>query len=1511
MILSDISIKRPVLAIMMSLALVLFGLVALARLPVRELPDIDPPVVNVLTVYPGANAAIVETEVTEKLEEALNSVEGLKRMTSTSREQVSEINIEFDLNRDIELAAQDVRDRVARVRGSLPDDIDEPIVAKQDADANPVIWIALFSDRFTPLELTQIAETQMKDRLQTVRGVSSIYIGGRKRYAMRLRLDAERMAAHGITVQDIEAALRSQNVELPSGRVEGPDREMTILTRAELKTPEEFDQLVIRREQNTLVRLNDVGRAEVGAEDERSIARFNSKPAVGLGVVKQSKANTIEVARGIKKELEQLIPTLPPDILTFMPYDESIFVEQSIREVWITLFIAFGLVLGTIFIFLRNVRSTFVPMLTIPVSIIGTYIVMAAFGYSVNILTMLALVLAIGIVVDDSIVVLENIYRHIEDGMTPMQAAFKGMKEIAFAVIATTLSLAAVFIPLAFQTTVSGRLFVEFAIALVGAVMISSFVALTLTPAVAARVLRPMAAIKHGSLFNLFERGFTRFQRHYERLLRGSLDRRGWMVVISLVIVAATVLFYTRLDSEFLPDEDKARLLIFTVTPEGSTAEYTDRMLQKVERIVAETPETLAYFSAVGLSRSGPGQVNQAFMFMRMKEGKERGRSVGDVVAGPKGLGARLIGEVEGALSFPIVPKAVTRGFGQPFQLVIQEQNLDRLNELSQAIANRLRSSGLLANVRTSYELTRPELRVDIDRNRAAELGVSIADAARTMQVMFGGLDLSKVKLDGKEYDVIAQLERSARMTPGDLERLFIRNNRGQLIQMANFITLSTGGGPTAINHYNRYRSSTIEGTPIGATLGSVVKQVGAILANEFPGVRYDWSGETSDLKEAGTGFIFVVVLALIIVYMVLASQFDSLLHPFTIMLTLPLAAFGAFGLLWLLNGVNTIGQGMYGWANYAPDPPAIAKTLSAIIPRIPAMNMNLFSQIGMVLLIGMATKNSILLVEFANQQMARGLPAREAMLQAGIIRFRPILMTSFSTILGILPIAIGWGAGGESRRPMGVAAVGGLLTSTFLTLLIVPVFYTLFADWSAKLRGRRRSGASAAAVALTGLLMIFGLSMPAKAESEPSHTAPCGSFDLARCLDVAVQQNYDILQARERVRQQHGALVEVRGRAIPNVGVSGVYQEQESELNMPGMQSEATWNIGVEIVQSLYAGGQIRASLQSRRLQEEAARLDLQTVVNNVLLQVRERYYAVLLARSQIRVQEQNIELLQEELQSARNKLDAGAVSPFNVLRAEVALANGRTPLIRAKNNYRIALEELARVLGYPPPAAGQESTLDVVGELEYEEYSSRLAEERAAAFANRPELKSLSLNRQARERELRAARGSYQPALNAFAGYHFQNDPMSSDTWDDVHGWRAGLALKWDVFDGAQTRGRTLQAASGLEQARLAEEQARLDIDVEVRRAHSSFIEAQELVQATRKVVEQAEESVRLARSRFDVGAATQLDVLQTQTALTEARDNEVQALHDYNIALARLRKATGVLDRFGGLAPRDDVN
>ncbi|MEW6306084.1 MAG: efflux RND transporter permease subunit [Verrucomicrobiota bacterium] len=1024
MILSRVSIQRPVLASMMSLSLVLFGLIGLVRLPVRELPDIDPPIVSVTTVYPGANAAVVETEVTERLEEAINNIEGIKTLTSQSREQVSNITVEFDLSRDIDLAAQDVRDRVARVRGNLPENIDEPIVAKQDADANPILWIGLNSDRFTPLELTTLAERQIVNRLQTIRGVSSIRIGGEQRFAMRLWLDAEKMAAHQITVLDVQRALRQQNVELPSGRVENFDREMTIQTLGELKTAEEFNQLVLKNDGTRIVRLRDVGEARSGVENERTVARNNGNPCIFLGIVKQSKANTVAVAQGIKAEMERIKATLPQGIEMVVNYDESIYVERAIEEVWITLGIAFGLVVLVIYLFLRDVRSTIIPSIAIPVSIVATFVIMYAFGYSINILTMLALVLAIGIVVDDAIVVLEVIYRHIEEGMPPLQAAYKAMEEISFAIIAITVALVAVFVPLAFQTSATGQLFVEFAVAVAGSVVISAFVALTLSPMMAARILRPVDHRHDNFVLRFFEWFINLTTRGYERVLRWSLAHRILILAIGAGSLYAMVLAYNKLEKEFLPEEDKGRLLCFVVAPEGATKEYTDRMLKEMEGILQNTPEVQVFGSIVAPSFTGPGLANNGILFVRLKDGPRR--SVQQIVGGPDGLRAQFFNQIEGALAIPQIPKAIGRGFGSPFQLVIQGQDLESLDRYMGELLAKLRKSGYLINVRSSFEINKPELKVNIDRDRAAALGVSIEDISRTLQILFGGLDLSRIKRDGKEYEVIAQLERLSRLKPQDLDKLYVQNQAGELIQLSSLVSYRTGSSPNAIEHYNRLRSATISATPMGVPLGTAIDRVEELLKSDLPpGFLHDWSGESRDLKDAGTEVWFVLMLALIIVYMVLASQFESLIHPLTVMLAVPLAGVGAFGLLWLVNYAGKAG----------------------IIPTVPAMNINLFSQIGLVLLVGLVTKNSILLVEFANQQREKGTDSHEAMVRAGVVRLRPILMTAFSTIAGILPIAIGFGAGAESRRPMGVAVLGGMLTSTFLTLVIIPVVYTVFSD--------------------------------------------------------------------------------------------------------------------------------------------------------------------------------------------------------------------------------------------------------------------------------------------------------------------------------------------------------------------------------------------------------------------------------------------------------------------------------
>jgi multidrug efflux pump len=991
-------------------------------------------------VYPGANAAVVESEITERLEEAINNVTGIKTLSSESREQVSNITIEFNLSRDIDIAAQDVRDRVSRVRGRLPENIDEPVISKQDSDARPIIWVGMSSDRFTPLEMTDLAEKQIKNRLQTVEGVSSIYIGGEQRFAIRLWLDSEKMAAHQVTVLDVQQALREQNVELPSGRIENWDREMTIQTQGELKTVEAFNRLVIRQDRDRFVRLRDIGRAAEGVENERTGARNNGKPCIFLGVVKQSKANSVAVSHGIRRQLELIRPTLPAGIEMVVNYDESSFVEESIQEVWFTLGFAFLLVVGVIYLFLHNVRATLVPAVAIPVSIVASFAVMQLMGYSINILTLLALVLSIGIVVDDAIVVLENIHRHIEEGLSPMEAALSGMKEITFAVIATTVALVAVFVPLAFQTSTTGRLFVEFAIAIVAAVVVSTFVALSLAPMMASRILRPMVREKKG-MTGAFEGFMQVLSRGYTDILHWILGRalaiRCMLLVgLAVALLLASYLLYTHLEGDFLPEEDKGRLLCFVIAPEGSTSEYTNRMLLQMEEILSEVPEVEIYGSLVAPGFSGPGMANNGIVFVHLKH--ERERSVQEMVNAPDGLRNRFFTEVEGAIAIPNIPKTINRSFRSPFQVVIQSPDLDQLDGFVSQFVNQLRQSGFIQNVQSSFEMNKPELGLDIDRDRASALGVSIQDISRTLQILFGGLDISQIKRDGKEYDVIAQLERTSRLTPEQMDRIYVRNQDGRLIQLSSIVQRKVVVAANKIERYNRIRSATISGTPVGVTMGTAVDRVRAMLDEQLPdGFMYDWSGESRDLQDTGKEIYWVLILSLVIVYMVLASQFESLLHPFTVMLTVPLAAVGALGLLWL---IGALGQAQW-------------------IPRVPAMNVNLFSQIGMVLLVGMVTKNGILLVEFANQLREGGMSVRDAMIRSGSVRLRPILMTAISTISGILPIAIGFGAGAESRRPMGVVVVGGMLTSTFLTLFVIPLVYTLSADVSSLLfRSRHKT---------------------------------------------------------------------------------------------------------------------------------------------------------------------------------------------------------------------------------------------------------------------------------------------------------------------------------------------------------------------------------------------------------------------------------------------------------------------
>ena len=1012
MILSDTSIRRPVLTSMVAAALVLFGLLSFTRLSVRELPDVDPPIVSVSVFLRGANPRVMETTVTDILEEELSTLPGVRTLTSSSGEQSSNITIEFTLDRDLELAAQDVRDKVARVRGRLPQDILEPVVAKQEADAQPFMWMAVAGDNYDLLQLSDIADRIVKRRLQSLPGVGRAEIAGERRYAMRVWLQTRELAARGLTVQDVIAAIRSRNVEVPAGRIESERREFTVRSLGELKTPDEFGALVVSSADGQVIRLRDLARVELGAENDRWSLRYNGESAVAVGVVRQSKANLIEVSDAVRAEIPAIEATLPPGISLNIGFDQALFVRRSIQEAEETLVLAAILVVFIIFVFLRNFRATIIPGLAIPTSIMAAFAVLYALGFTINNFTLLALILGIGIVVDDAIIVMENAYRHQEElGEDPTSAAIKGTREIAFAVIATTVALVAVFTPLAFLQGTAGRLFNEFGIALAGAVIVSSFVALTLTPMLSAKILRVPAS--HGKLFLVFERTFEGIATLYRRTLAIAIHHRLLVVSAGVASVLLAVFVFTRLEREFLPPEDRGAIVTFLVAPEGASLEYTQGYQMQVDEILARVPEVESYFSITGFF----GAVNSGIIFARLADWAERERSVDEVLAE---IRPQLFA-IPGVFAFASAPAAI--GFGSPVNYVVRHPDFDSLAVAMDRMTARARQIPGLLNVDTNLRVNKPELTVSYERDRAEDAGVAIADVSNSLQALLGGQRVSTFTRENKLYDVIVQLEPGERATPGDMSGIYVRGRQGSLVSLDAVARVEEGIGPRQLNHFDRVPSFTLTAAlQPGLALGQAIDSLNAAAAEVLPpGSTTALAGESRELEEGGNALYFAFVLALIVVYMVLAAQFESLIHPLTVLLAVPLAVTGA--LLTLLAAGSTL---------------------------------NLFSQIGMILLIGIVTKNSILLVEYANQLKGRGLDSVEAMLEAGRIRLRPILMTSVATIFALMPIALGLGAGAASRRPLGYAVVGGLVFSTALTLYLVPAVYTLFDALGARLRGRK-----------------------------------------------------------------------------------------------------------------------------------------------------------------------------------------------------------------------------------------------------------------------------------------------------------------------------------------------------------------------------------------------------------------------------------------------------------------------
>jgi multidrug efflux pump len=958
-------------------------------------------------VYKGASPQVIESQITQPLEDSLSGIEGVRTIKSVSREEVSQITIEFVLERNVDAAANDVRDRVARVRAALPAASDDSVVSKIEADAQAIMWLRLSSDRHTALELSDYADRYVADRLKTLSGVASVIIGGDRRYAMRLWVDRDRLAGYGLTPQDVENALRRQNVEIPSGRIESTQREFTVLTEADLRTETQFNDMILSEARGYPVRLRDIGQARLGALDERNIVRVNGIPAVGMGVVKQSTANTLSVAQGVKAELERLGGTLPAGMQLAIAFDSSIFIERSIQAVYRSMAEAVALVMLVIFVFLRSFRSTLIPFVTIPVSLVGAFFILFLMGFTINVLTLLGLVLAIGLVVDDAIVVLENCHRHVEMGKTPLQASADGSREIAFAVVAMSLTLAAVFAPLGFMTGNTGRLFTEFALTVAAAVVVSGLVALTLTPMMCSRILKEHE--RHGGVYLAMERFFHGMTAGYRRLLTTMLRLRWIVVVLFVAVAGAAGVLYKSLRAELSPLEDRGFFIVLVLAPEGASVEYTDRYVRQLEGMLKEIPEVRSYFTAVAPGLERPNPVNFGIGFVQLAPWEARSRSTQQVTAE---LGPKMFGGMPGVLAFPVNPPSLGQSFrNAPVQFVIQANSYDDLERMSSALLEKAKASGLFANPDVDLRLNKPQLSVEIDRAKAATLGIDVETIGRTLETLLGGRQVTRFKREGKQYDVIVQLEAKERETPADLTSIFVRARDGQLVQLSNLVKVRETVGPKELNHFNRLRATLLSANLApGRSIDEALQYLEKASAEVFDAsARFELDGVSREFRESGAALWITFLLALGFIYLVLAAQFESFVSPFVIMLTVPLAMTGALGAMKLTGGT-----------------------------------LNVYSQIGLVMLIGLITKHGILIVEFANQLRARGTAKLEAVVDAATLRLRPILMTTGAMVLGALPLALAHGAGAEARQAIGWVIVGGLLLGTLFTLFVIPTAYVL-----------------------------------------------------------------------------------------------------------------------------------------------------------------------------------------------------------------------------------------------------------------------------------------------------------------------------------------------------------------------------------------------------------------------------------------------------------------------------------
>jgi len=1027
---SDISIKRPVFATMVIMALVVLGIVSYPEIGVDLFPKVDFPIVSIRTVLEGASPEVIDIDVTDRIEEAVNTINGVKNITSTSGEGYSSTIVEFELERDIDLAVQDVREQIAAVRRRLPDDIDEPVIQKVNPDATPVLWLNLAGEKSIP-ELSTYADEILKEQLQRIEGVGSLWLGGLQRRQIRIWLDQKKLRAYGIGPRDVAAVIGMENVELPGGRIESLTKEYSVKVMGNIRDASEFNDLVIASYEGNPVRVRDIGRAEDGVDELRSYTQFNGTPCVGIGVRKQTGTNTVEVINRVKKELERIDKTLPPGMKINIAFDQSIFIQDSIKEVQHHLVIGSILAVAAVFIFLRNVRTTLISALALPVSIISTFTLIRAFDFTFNNLSMLALTLSVGILIDDAIIVIENIYRHIEEGMAPREAASFATSEIGMAVTATTLAIAVIFLPVAFMKGIIGRFFMQFALTVVFSVGVSLLVSLTLTPMLSSIFLKPghAGAARKGTTFtrvsDALERWYKKIEKGYRPILAFALDHRGAVLIGSLVVFVLSMYMVRFIGKEFVPPEDQAQFIVRLESPIDYSFGQAEHMFMQAEKVVRDRPEVVGAFFAHGLGQGGSGQVNKATIFTRLVPRDRRDKKQHEIMAELR----KSLNTIPGIKATTEMVSMLGGGIREvPIQYIISSPDMGGLQKNTREVMKELAKVPGVVDVDTSLETGMPELKVYIDREKAADLGVSAASIAEAVNLLVSGeVEITKFKDEtrSRRYDVRMRLNPEDRRNPEDLSRIHVRARDGTLVELSNLITVVEGGGPSSISRYNRQRSLWVFANLEDKPLAEAMKSLDGISSRTLPaGYNTAYVGQADTMAESFRYLMLALMLGIILAYMVLAAQFESFLHPVTVLLAMPLSFIGAFGAL-LITG----------------------KTISIV------------SFIGLILLMGLVKKNSILLVDYTNTLRARGMSRREAILQAGPVRLRPILMTTFAMVFGMLPVALGIGEGSDIRSPMGIIVIGGLLTSLFLTLAVVPAAYDVFDDWKEWVR-RKMKGA-------------------------------------------------------------------------------------------------------------------------------------------------------------------------------------------------------------------------------------------------------------------------------------------------------------------------------------------------------------------------------------------------------------------------------------------------------------------